>query len=200
MAGFPESRMAVDKLRKAEAAHILEELGETVPKAWTVEEVKAKLKEVLFSEEATGPKMHLKRLTSKTKQELIELCDAIGAHRTKHMLKGDLMRAIRARVRELSEPVPSDILEFGRYKEMTYGEVYRKHTGYCTWVKEAARTEPSPQPALVRFAGWLNIQEVIKEEAPVGKEPTEEESGPHGTETPKPPPQPKQTSRPTRRS
>ena len=157
MATMPASRTAIDKLKKAEVIDCLTELRIPAPKAWTAEELRAKLKGALFSDQTEGPKKHLRRLGQKTKAELQAICEELGAHTTTHMLKGDLMVAARSKVRELSAPMPGDTLDFGKYKEKTYKQVLEEHSHYCTWAKRAAATEDSPGKELTRFASWLNM-------------------------------------------
>ena len=163
MATMPANRTAVDKLKKAEVIELLKELREPAPTAWTAEELRAKLKGALFSDQTEGPKKHLRRLGQKTKVELQAICEELGApksflrHTTTHMLKGDLMVAVRAKVRELSTPMPGDTLDFGKHKEKTYKQVLEAHSQYCTWVKKAAATEDTPGRELTRFASWLNM-------------------------------------------
>ena len=179
MPEMPSSRSAVDKLKRVEVQSFLKDLGVDYSEKWTAQELKALLKQTLFSsKDEDGPQRHLKKMASKTKAELMTLAEEIGAATTTHMLKGDVMRAIRHRVRDLSEPVASDNMMFGKYKEMTYHEVLKEHPSYCTWCKEAVRTEDSVNPNLKRFVTWLNSQEATgsgnPSEPPVG---TSEPSG-----------------------
>ena len=83
MPEMPSSRSAVDKLKRVEVQGFLKDLGVEYSEKWTAEELKALLKQTLFSStDEDSPRRHLKDLASQTKCWRYRIWQRGGACRT----------------------------------------------------------------------------------------------------------------------
>ena len=163
---FRRGMQAITHMRKADLIQEIRSHGEVPHPQWTTVELRSRLREIrtmnLLNEE--NP---LKGMRTMRRDQLVTLCENLNVGYATHDTRGTLMRRLRESQTMRQPAEPSDLMEFGKYKEMTYGTVLEQHDEYAVWCIETAEESSSADARLVRFANWAHKE--LYEKAKKGK-------------------------------
>ena len=172
-------------MRKEEATAYLLSLGEVANTAWTVIEIRSRIKELRARDQKKGLGVN----SGSTKEQLQQACRLKGLSFTSNHTKGDLSRKLRTAQEYEVEGSAETLVGFGKWASLTYKEV--PHS-YLTWViKTYQEGGTECGSGLIRLARWGMAQRGVRvesqEETPVLETPVSEIST---AETPVPQPTP----------
>ena len=149
-------------LTKVEASDWLRALGEEPSATWTSMEIKSRIKEILDLLDEEDGKLP-RNLTGMKKADLQRECTERNIHFTEHETKGSLMRKIREKVEVEKGGKSGSIMGFGKFADMTYGEVAENHPAYVQWARDTVKEEGFATSAKLRkFVTWLNSKDGMK--------------------------------------
>ena len=179
MAGAPDlHQINLHKLKKEEALHILEELGQPVPSRWTLVEIKAKLSEIKAALPKAVVISELTGITTKTRKELQEICRSNMVDYKDTNTNGQLITLLRTHFEKKSPGDSTTQMGFGKLPSATYSEVFNdeQYTNWC--ITTMGETTSSWQ--LQKYATWA-IQEKERQEAHKKKKKEEKATGASGS-------------------
>lgn len=75
-------------------------------------------------------------------------------------------------IRRFCSEAAGELLQFGKYRGLSYAKVRSEEPEYCDWVlKQAKLARSSPGPHLLRFAKWLEDQgHTLPRAEPIGSD------------------------------
>ena len=181
----PLNMVNISTMHKEEATAYLLSLGEVANTAWSVIEIRSRIKELRARDQKKGLGVN----SGSTKEQLQQACRLKGLSFTSNHTKGDLLRKLRTAQEYEVEGSAETLVGFGKWASLTYKEV--PHS-YMTWViKTYQEGGTECGSGLIRLARWGMAQRGARvesqEETPVLETPFSEIST---AETPVPQPTP----------
>ena len=136
--------------------------GEETPKSWTVMQIKARLSE-LKAEHGGPPKPELKakmidlNKAAKKKSDLLELATHMGLSVSNNMTIAQIYALAECKITQDVNPVGSDKMNFGQYRDLTYEEAMMKHPSYVEWARKMV-AEGDVCWRLARWIRWVEME------------------------------------------
>ena len=146
-------------------------MGEEVPSAWTIPEMKVRIQEIKeeqgMSLQSSGKKNTPFRVLaiemnkcSKKKADLQEFTRTrLQMHVTGNETIAQLQKACLRKIYEITPPTPHDPTGFGVHSALSYEELFMTEPGYVKWVLQTA-SEGHADYRLLRLAKWLESRQV----------------------------------------
>ena len=165
----------------------LKNQGEDAPRQWTKVELRLRLEEMTgepwstSKTNAKGEKSDYEKMVvrlntaSRRKSDLLKFCETqLKMANLESYTIPRIQQLAMAKIYEVSESDPRDKIGFGKYTDVSYGEIQELDSNYCTWVQETVRSEGREGCChrMVRLANWLNKQseeEMRPDGKPTGK-------------------------------
>ena len=145
---------AASCMTKAQATEFLQTFGETAPPSWTSIEIKSRIGE-LQKLSGQDPRTKPLGVSTKDKKEAIkQACVDNGVDTTENMTKGQLLRKLREKREQVSEPSADNLMTFGKWSGETFQNIKMKDPGYCEWATTTV-SEGAAHWKLQQFVRWL---------------------------------------------
>ena len=126
--------------------------GEQCEEFLTAVEIKDRLRDAVKAERGGAHPM-LTKLSTAKKDELVRRAKELKVEISEHITRPKLMAEIRKAVFIATAPKHTDELRWGKYRHMTYCEVYSKFPGYIKWIRDEVNEGSCAE--MKRYAAWI---------------------------------------------
>ena len=155
----------ISTMHKEEAIAYLLSLGEEANTAWTVIEIRSRIRELMVRDQKKGLGVN----SGSTKAQLEQACRLKGLSFTSNHTKGDLLRKLRTAQEYEVEGSEETLVGFGKWASLRYKEVPHSYLAWVIKTYQEGGTECGS--GLCRLAKWGMVQRGItaenQEETPV---------------------------------
>lgn len=132
--------------------------GVSPPTGWNVAEKKSYLKELRTASGVVSD-LGLTRNLPKVKGDLIEYCRTKGLRLTGNETVAQLTRKLKERESDLAPVLGTEIIGFGKHKNLPFLEIYETDRPYCQWAVTTVLESTTTHPQMRRFAKYCDLMQ-----------------------------------------
>ena len=152
----PLNMVNISTMRKDEATAHLLSLGEVANTAWSVIEIRSRIRELMARDQRRGLGVN----SGSTKAQLEQACRLQGLSFTSNDTKGSLLRKLRAAQEYEEEGTGETLVGFGKHACLKYKEVPQS---YLNWAIETYQEGgPTCGAGLCKLATWGMMQRGLR--------------------------------------
>eukprot|EP00435_Cladocopium_sp_Y103_P026435 s2967_g6.t1 len=184
--------------RKMDLIAKLQEMGEEVPTAWNLQQIKARLSELKASQKEGQHALLKNQLAelnraARKKATLVSYAQGLEVPVRANDTISVLYAKCEEKITLAVPPTSNDLVNFGKHSDKKYKEILEECPSYAEWVIATASEDPESSWRLKRLAQWLVItmeekhikqfQKTEKDLPPSGYHPRRSKGYPSGSST-----------------